>query len=169
MALALNGFEGCNIITRGIGRGGPWKSRLFWALKWHEWSECHLGQKKSRFSLPTPSNAPSTAYRAIKNRYIKVNMTRSCHQRFVSPHKTHPVQRAARHMVTYLQIQTVPPLFLDLLKLLKVSTCLAPEVGKSYSFKKLNFQKRYRNIAYCLRSLEKSKYRERCFFLIESE
>jgi hypothetical protein len=36
MALVLNGFEGCNIITRGIGRGGPWKSRLFWALKWHE-------------------------------------------------------------------------------------------------------------------------------------
>jgi hypothetical protein len=23
MALVLNGFEGCNIITRGIGRGGP--------------------------------------------------------------------------------------------------------------------------------------------------
>jgi hypothetical protein len=23
MALILNGFEGCNIITRGIGRGGP--------------------------------------------------------------------------------------------------------------------------------------------------
>jgi hypothetical protein len=21
-------------ITRGIGKGGPWKSRLFWALKW---------------------------------------------------------------------------------------------------------------------------------------
>jgi hypothetical protein len=21
-------------ITSGIGRGGPWKSRLFWALKW---------------------------------------------------------------------------------------------------------------------------------------
>ncbi len=31
-----NGFEECNIITRGIGRGGPWKSRPFWALKWHE-------------------------------------------------------------------------------------------------------------------------------------
>ncbi len=29
MALILNGFEGCKIITRGIGRGGPWKSRLF--------------------------------------------------------------------------------------------------------------------------------------------
>ncbi len=23
MALVLNGFEGCNIITWGIGRGGP--------------------------------------------------------------------------------------------------------------------------------------------------
>jgi hypothetical protein len=23
-------------ITRGIGRGGPWKSRLFWALKWQQ-------------------------------------------------------------------------------------------------------------------------------------
>ncbi len=21
-------------ITRGIGRGGPWKLRFFWALKW---------------------------------------------------------------------------------------------------------------------------------------
>jgi hypothetical protein len=31
MALILNGFEGCNIITMGIGRGGPRKSRLFWA------------------------------------------------------------------------------------------------------------------------------------------
>ncbi len=32
---------------RGIGRGGPWKSRCFWALKWHERSQCHLGPKKS--------------------------------------------------------------------------------------------------------------------------
>jgi hypothetical protein len=40
-----NGFEGRNIITRGIERGGPWKSRLFWALKWHERRECLLGQK----------------------------------------------------------------------------------------------------------------------------
>ncbi len=31
MALILNGFEECNITTRGIGRGGPRKSRLFWA------------------------------------------------------------------------------------------------------------------------------------------
>ncbi len=31
--LFRNGFEECTIITRGIGRGGPWKSRLFWALK----------------------------------------------------------------------------------------------------------------------------------------
>ncbi len=29
-----NGFEVGNIITRGIGRGGPLKSRLFLALKW---------------------------------------------------------------------------------------------------------------------------------------
>ncbi len=31
MALILNGFEGCIVITRGIGRGGLWKSQLFWA------------------------------------------------------------------------------------------------------------------------------------------
>jgi hypothetical protein len=49
MALILNGFEGCNIIT-------------------------FLGPKKSRFSGPTPSNAPrndvaplkTIMYRAIK-------------------------------------------------------------------------------------------------------
>ncbi len=32
-ALILNGFEGCNIITQGIGRGRSWKSQLFWAQK----------------------------------------------------------------------------------------------------------------------------------------
>ncbi len=35
------------------------KSRLFWALKWHEWSECHLGPKKS-------SNAPSNHVAPLK-------------------------------------------------------------------------------------------------------
>ncbi len=29
-------------ITGGIGRGGPWKLRLFWALYGYERSECHL-------------------------------------------------------------------------------------------------------------------------------
>ncbi len=29
MALILNGFEGCNIITRGIGRGGTLKIETF--------------------------------------------------------------------------------------------------------------------------------------------
>ncbi len=69
-------FEECNIITRGIGRGGPWKLRLFGALKWHEWSECHLGPKKSRFSGPTPSNAPSndvTFLKTIKYKRYKNN------------------------------------------------------------------------------------------------
>jgi hypothetical protein len=46
-------FEECNIITRGIGRGGPWKSRLFLAPKWHERSECHLGPKKSYRAIKT--------------------------------------------------------------------------------------------------------------------
>ncbi len=32
-------------ITRTIGRGGPWKSILFWALKWHS-----RGPKRTRFS-----------------------------------------------------------------------------------------------------------------------
>ncbi len=35
-------------ITRGIGRGGPWKSRLFLGPKWHS----------LRFPGPTPSNGP---------------------------------------------------------------------------------------------------------------
>jgi hypothetical protein len=46
---------------RAIERGGPWKSRLFWALKWHRRSECHLGQKSwdvAPFKIIT--------YRAIK-------------------------------------------------------------------------------------------------------
>jgi hypothetical protein len=57
---------------RGIGRGGP--SRLFWALK----CECHLGPKKSRFSGPTPSNAPSkdvAPLKIIKYRAIKTTGT----------------------------------------------------------------------------------------------
>jgi hypothetical protein len=49
MALILNGFEECNIITRGIGRGGPLKISTF------------LGQNGTRLaraiSGPTPSNA----------------------------------------------------------------------------------------------------------------
>ncbi len=64
MALILNGFEGSNIITRGIGRGGPWKSSLV----------PFQGPKKSPYSGPTPSNAPrndvaplkTITYRAIK-------------------------------------------------------------------------------------------------------
>jgi hypothetical protein len=36
---------------RGIGRGGPWKSRLFWALKWHERSECYFGPKKTTYNF----------------------------------------------------------------------------------------------------------------------
>jgi hypothetical protein len=31
MALGLNDFDEVKSITRAIGRGGPYKSRLFWA------------------------------------------------------------------------------------------------------------------------------------------
>ncbi len=30
------------LFTRGIGRGGPWKSRLFWALKGNKRSEYYF-------------------------------------------------------------------------------------------------------------------------------
>ncbi len=74
MALILNGFEACNIITRGIGRGGPWKSRLFWAQMALASLVPFQGPKKSWCSGPTPSNAPrndvallkTITYRAIK-------------------------------------------------------------------------------------------------------
>ncbi len=67
MALVLNGFEGCNIITRGI-------TRLFWADMALASLVPFQGPKKSRFSGPTPSNAPcndvaplkTITYRAIK-------------------------------------------------------------------------------------------------------
>jgi hypothetical protein len=63
MALILNGFEGCNIITR-----------LFWAQMALASLVPFQGPKKSRFSGPTPSNAPrkdvaslkTITYRAIK-------------------------------------------------------------------------------------------------------
>jgi hypothetical protein len=33
MALYVMVLRRARSITRGIGRGGPWKSRLFWTLK----------------------------------------------------------------------------------------------------------------------------------------
>jgi hypothetical protein len=66
---------------------------FFWALKWHERSECHLGPKKSRFSGPTPPNAPrndvaplkTITYHAIKttgtlivNIYICISCLFAC-------------------------------------------------------------------------------------------
>jgi hypothetical protein len=33
-------------ITRGIGRDEPWKSRLFWALKWLRTKRVPFGPKK---------------------------------------------------------------------------------------------------------------------------
>ncbi len=55
-------------ITRGIGMGGHWKSRLFGPLNGYEQSMCHVrakmalaslvaisGPKKSQFRGPTPS------------------------------------------------------------------------------------------------------------------
>jgi hypothetical protein len=45
MALILNGFEECNIITRGIGSGGP--NLDFFGPKWHSLRSCHLRAQKS--------------------------------------------------------------------------------------------------------------------------
>jgi hypothetical protein len=44
-----NDFEGGKSISRDIGRGGPWKSRLFWALKLQRAKRMPFGPKKSRF------------------------------------------------------------------------------------------------------------------------
>ncbi len=41
--------------TRGIGRGGPWKSRLFWALKWLLAKRVPFGTKKVYFVQKGPS------------------------------------------------------------------------------------------------------------------
>jgi hypothetical protein len=38
-------------ITRAIGRGGPWKSRLFWALKWQRAKRVSFAPKKVDTSL----------------------------------------------------------------------------------------------------------------------
>jgi hypothetical protein len=59
-------FDAGKPITRAIGRGGPLKWKLFWALKW-EW---HLGQKKSRFSGPIPVNGPCNGFAPIKGEGI---------------------------------------------------------------------------------------------------
>ncbi len=38
-------------ITRAIGRGGPWKSKLFWALKWQRAKRVSFAPKKVDTSL----------------------------------------------------------------------------------------------------------------------
>jgi hypothetical protein len=55
---------------------GPENQDFFGPWKWHEQSECHLGPKKSRFSGPTPSNAPSNdvaLLKTIKYKRLKNN------------------------------------------------------------------------------------------------
>jgi hypothetical protein len=54
MELIFHGFKAGKSITRGIGRGGPWKSQLFWA----------------RFPGPTPSNAPRNRSCPPQNHYV---------------------------------------------------------------------------------------------------
>ncbi len=61
MDLILNGFQAGKSNTRGIGRGGTLKSRLYWP-KWHS---LHL----SRFPGPTPFNAPRNGSCPPQNRY----------------------------------------------------------------------------------------------------
>jgi hypothetical protein len=46
MVLILNGFEGCNIITLGILRGGP-ENLDFFGPKWHSLRWCHFRAQKS--------------------------------------------------------------------------------------------------------------------------
>ncbi len=41
-------FDAVRSITRDIRRSGPWKSRLFWVLKWQRANRVHWGPKKSR-------------------------------------------------------------------------------------------------------------------------
>jgi hypothetical protein len=41
-------------ITRGSGRGGPWKSRFFWALKWLRAKRVPFGPKKVEISRGHP-------------------------------------------------------------------------------------------------------------------
>ncbi len=74
MELILNDFEGGKSITRAIGRGGPWKSRLFWhiAISGHKTvsiSSAHPFQRPSKWILP-PQNHLRMIPRHINNRYI---------------------------------------------------------------------------------------------------
>ncbi len=66
-------------ITRGIGMGGPWKSRLFWALKWlrakhvsckgqngtrfagsHFWAQKSLDSQGPPFPVPQVMDLPAS-------------------------------------------------------------------------------------------------------------
>ena len=67
LALALMILKRGKDFTRAIGRVGPWKSRLFWALKQLEQSESCLGPKKLRLSWPNPSNGPSNVFAPQQN------------------------------------------------------------------------------------------------------
>ncbi len=48
-------------ISRAIGRGGPWKSRLFWVLKWQRAKRVPFGPKKveKKFTLSPHHPSPS--------------------------------------------------------------------------------------------------------------
>jgi len=48
-----NGFEAGNIHYEGIERGGPWKSRLFWARKWLRAKRVPFGHTKVFIPEPT--------------------------------------------------------------------------------------------------------------------
>jgi hypothetical protein len=43
-------------ISRAIGRGGPSKSRLFWALKWPRAKRVPFGPKKVKFGVGSDPN-----------------------------------------------------------------------------------------------------------------
>jgi hypothetical protein len=60
MARYVMVLRGATSLRGALEGLGP-ENRDFLGPEWHEQSECHLGPKKSRFSGPTPSNAPSTS------------------------------------------------------------------------------------------------------------
>jgi hypothetical protein len=62
LPLELNDVDGVKSITQAIGRGGPWKSQLFWAQMTLSSLVAILGPKKNQFHYVP---------RHINHRYIK--------------------------------------------------------------------------------------------------
>ncbi len=74
MALKLNGFEGWNIITRGIGRGGPWNLDFF-GPKGHSLRSCHFRAQKSLDFQGPPPPMPLVMMMHPQNYYVPRHKT----------------------------------------------------------------------------------------------